>query len=59
MKPELFKDEIFNIKLSVDDLRTGFLRENDDNNCILNLPVIDKEEEYNKEIYSNWKRVKI
>ena len=59
MRPEVFKNERFKMKVSVDDLKTGFLRENEDNNCVLNLPVIDKEEEYNNDIYSNWKRVKI
>ena len=59
MRPEIFKNEKFKMKLSVDDLKRGFLRENIENNCILNLPVIDKEEEYNKDIYDTWKSVKI
>lgn len=59
MRPEVFKDERFKMKLSVDDLKSGFLRENIENNCILNLPVIDKEEEYNKNIYDTWKSLRI
>lgn len=59
MRPEVFKDEKFKMKVSVDDLKSGFLRENIENNCILNLPVIDKEKLYNNEIYDTWKSLRI
>lgn len=59
MHPEFFKDDIYNMKISVEDLKQGFLNVNRDNNCVLNLPIIDKEELYNKNIYDTWKSVKI
>ena len=59
MHPEFFKDDIYKMKLSVEDLKRGFLNIDEDNNCMLNLPIIDNEEVYNKDIYDTWKRVKI
>lgn len=57
MKPELFKDDRYKMKISVKDLETGFLRASNDYNCELNLPIIDKVELYNKDIYDTWKNV--
>lgn len=59
MHPEFFKDDIYNMKISVDDLRRGFLNIDNDNNCVLNLPIIENEELYNKDIYNTWKSLKI
>ncbi|MEG0855505.1 MAG: nucleoside hydrolase [Terrisporobacter sp.] len=60
MKPELFKDYRYKMNLSIEDLKRGFLRCDDDNNdCVLNLPRIDNEEYYNKEIYNTWKKIRI
>lgn len=57
MRPELFKDDRYKMKISVKDLETGFLRASNDYNCELNLPIIDKVELYNKDIYDTWKNV--
>lgn len=57
MNPQFFEDNICKIKLSVEDLQKGFLNINEDNNCILNIPIIDDEELYNKDIYDTWKSV--
>lgn len=57
MNPQFFEDNICKIKLSVEDLQKGFLNINEDNNCILNLPIIDDEKLYNKDIYDTWKSV--
>lgn len=59
MRPELFKKNIYKMNLSVEDLERGFLRIDEENNCTLNLPTIDNEELYNKDIYNTWKGVVI
>lgn len=59
MHPEFFKDDVYKMQLSVEDLKRGFLNIDEDNNCVLNLPTIDNEELYNKDIYDTWKSVKI
>ncbi|WP_312285982.1 nucleoside hydrolase [Terrisporobacter sp.] len=59
MRPELFKKNIYKMNLSVEDLKRGFLRIDEENNCTLNLPTIDNEELYNKDIYNTWKGVVI
>ena len=59
MHPEFFKDDIYKMKLRVEDLKRGFLNIDEDNNCVLNLPIIDNEKLYNKDIYDTWKSVKI
>jgi len=59
MRPELFKKDVYKMNLSVEDLERGFLHVAEDNNCTLNLPTIDNEELYNKDIYDAWKGVKI
>lgn len=57
MRPEFFKDDIYKMKLSVDDLKRGFLRCDESGKTIINLPIIDNEELYNKNIYDTWKKV--
>ncbi|WP_434798985.1 nucleoside hydrolase [Terrisporobacter vanillatitrophus] len=57
MRPEFFKNDIYKMKLSVDDLKRGFLRCDDSGKTIINLPIIDNEEQYNKNIYDTWKMV--
>lgn len=59
MRPELFKKNIYKMNLSVEDLERGFLHIGEENNCTLNLPTIDNEELYNKDIYNTWKGVVI
>lgn len=59
MHPEFFKNDVYNMKISVEDLKRGFLNEDKDNNCVLNLPIIDNEKLYNKNIYDTWKNVSI
>lgn len=59
MRPELFKKNIYKMNLSVEDLERGFLHIDEENNCTLNLPTIDNEELYNKDIYNTWKGVVI
>lgn len=59
MRPEFFKDDRYKMKLSVEDLKRGFLNVNEDNNCVLNLPIIDNEDLYNKDIYDTWKSIEI
>lgn len=59
MRPELFRDDVYKMNLSVEDLQSGFLRVSEDNNCKLNLPIIYKEELYNKDIYDTWKSLEI
>ena len=59
MRPELFKENRYKMKVSVEDLKRGFLNIDEDNNCVLNLPTIDNEELYNKDIYDTWKSVEI
>lgn len=57
MRPEFFKNDIYKMKLSVDDLKRGFLRCDESEKTIINLPIIDNEEQYNKNIYDTWKTV--
>lgn len=57
MRPEFFKNDIYKMKLSVDDLKRGFLRCDESGKTIINLPIIDNEEQYNKNIYDTWKTV--
>ena len=59
MKPEFFKDDIYKMNLSVNDLKRGYLNIDDKGETIINLPMIDNEELYNKNIYDTWKSVKI
>ena len=59
MKPEFFKDDIYKMNLSVNDLKRGYLYIDDKGETIINLPMIDNEELYNKNIYDTWKSVKI
>ena len=59
MHPELFTDRKRKFKLSVEDLKTGFLRESEENNCVLNLPEIGEEYPFKKNIYDTWMTVKM
>lgn len=57
MKPEFFKDDAYKMNLSVDDLKRGYLRCDESGKIVINLPVIDNEKMYNKNIYDAWKKV--
>lgn len=57
MRPEFFENDIYKMKLSVDDLKRGFLRCDESGKTIINLPIIYNEELYNKNIYDTWKTV--
>lgn len=59
MRPDIFEDEIYKMNLSVEDLKTGFLRCVEDGNTTINLPIISNKELYNKNIYDTWKQVEI
>lgn len=59
MHPELFADCKKKFKLSEEDLESGFLRECDENNCVLNLPEIGEEQLFKKNIYDTWMNVKM
>ena len=59
MHPELFTDRKRKFKLSVEDLKTGFLRESEENNGVLNLPEIGEEYPFKKNIYDTWMTVKM
>lgn len=59
MRPEFFKNNIYKMNLNVEHLKRGFLNVEEENNCILNLPTIDNEELYNRDIYDAWKSVEI
>lgn len=58
--PELFRDRECEMNISVEDLKTGFLRVvSDVGNCVLNLPEIGEEETFRQNIYSIWLKVDI
>ena len=59
MHPELFVDSKREFNLSIKDLETGFLRESEENNCVLNLPEIGEEQPFKKNIYDTWMNVKM
>jgi purine nucleosidase len=59
MKPEFFKDNKYKMNISVSALKTGFLKIDDNFNCILNLPEIEDEKHYNQNIYDTWKKVEV
>lgn len=59
MRPELFVDERKEFRISEHDLRTGYLHEAQNGNCILNLPAIGEETAFKNEIYEAWMRVPV
>lgn len=57
IKPEFFKDDMYKMNLSIDDLKRGLLRYDENGETVINLPIIDNEKLYNKNIYDTWKNV--
>ena len=61
VKPTNFTDDIGYYKLSEDDLKTGFLRKNDeaDYNAVLNIPQITDEKGFTEEVYRGFETADI
>ena len=60
--PELFEDCIDEFGISMDDLKSGFLRKQDgtltEGLCKLNLAQVKDEQTFKKDIYEKWLNVK-
>lgn len=59
MHPELFRDHKESLLVSEADLGHGFLRKEKEGNCVLNLPEIEKEQEFRETIYNTWMNVEL
>lgn len=57
MHPELFEEKSTSMNISAEDLKNGYLREAEENNCVLNLPVIGEEKKFRDNIYNTWMNV--
>jgi inosine-uridine nucleoside N-ribohydrolase len=59
MHPELFADRRSKFDLSVEDLRTGYLREAEDGRWPCNLPEIRDETAFKRNIFDTWMMLQI
>ena len=57
MHPEFFEDGLVKLQVSEEDLHTGYLRQEEPANCVVNLPKIGADKAFRNNIYNTWMNV--
>ncbi|WP_244091700.1 hypothetical protein [[Clostridium] scindens] len=57
MHPEFFEDGLVKLQVSEEDLHTGYLRQEEPANCVVNLPKIGADKAFRNNIYNTWMHV--